>query len=738
MMGYKALLLSTVLTCFAGSQALAQDAAGGTNAPAPDAPPKAAVEAAEPQRSGSGLEEILVTATRREERLQDIPVTVTAITAKSIESAGVLDTRSLTQVVPGFFGGRAAGGYQPIIRGVGSSSVSIGDEPNVATYVDGVYQGDAYTAWTDLVEIERVEVLRGPQGTVFGRNATGGLINVITPEPSFDARGRITGRAGTMRNSAQEYDVRTYLTTGLSDTVAIDFAGMYLDTDGYVDDLVRGGGIGERRLIDLRSKLLFQPSDRAKIILTAEFRDMNSSSNVYQPYENNTAGRRFPGVIVPTEPWQNSTDTRSQLNIQRYSLALRTQFEFDGFNLETTTGWMDNKTVQNTDSDSSNITLSAFLYSFPGAETNLWNQEVRLLSTGSGPLQWIVGGYAFHLSASAGFKLMNTAGPGLPVTFTHFTPEVQTDSYSGFAEGTYEITDSFFLTLGGRYTSEKRQFRQQLNGVLIFPQTAESTFDKFTYRAALRYNFAEDANIYASYGTGFKSGVFNMVGTSPFAVNPETIKAYEVGMKADPLHWLRTNLSFFFYDYSDLQVQARDPIGPGYVLQNAANAEIYGGEFEVTAAVTDNLHLRGALAYNHGEYTSFPAAQTFTPRPDGGNIVAPQDVSGNRITRTPRVTANLGFDWGQDLHGGRLKIGGNIFHSSRVFFDFANYASQDPYLLASGDISWTTADERWRFSLWATNITNADVYQEVRPGALTTDTIFEMPRRIGIGAEVKF
>jgi len=215
---------------------------------------------------------------------------------------------------------------------------------------------------------------------------------VITPEPSFDARGRITGRAGTMRNSAQEYDVRTYLTTGLSDTVAIDFAGMYLDTDGYVDDLVRGGGIGERRLIDLRSKLLFQPSDRAKIILTAEFRDMNSSSNVYQPYENNTAGRRFPGVIVPTEPWQNSTDTRSQLNIQRYSLALRTQFEFDGFNLETTTGWMDNKTVQNTDSDSSNITLSAFLYSFPGAETNLWNQEVRLLSTGSGPLQWIVGG----------------------------------------------------------------------------------------------------------------------------------------------------------------------------------------------------------------------------------------------------------------------------------------------------------------------------------------------------------
>src|SRR6476620_8479682 len=214
----------------------------------PANPPVGSAPAAagDTQQAG-GLEDIVVTATRREERLQDVPVTVTAITAQSLAVADVATVRDLTQVIPGFVGSRNAGVFQPVIRGVGSTGISTGDEPNVATYIDGVYQPETGANWIDLVEVERVEVLRGPQGTVFGRNATGGLINIITPDPSFDTRGRVSARYGRLRNDAGQADVRAYVTGGLNETVAADFAGLYRNTDGYIVDLFRGGHVGDVR-----------------------------------------------------------------------------------------------------------------------------------------------------------------------------------------------------------------------------------------------------------------------------------------------------------------------------------------------------------------------------------------------------------------------------------------------------------------------------------------------------------
>ena len=180
-----------------------------------------AAPAAAAQRNEGGIADIVVTATRREERLQKIPVTVTAVSGEALQASGVLDTRQLTQVVPGLVGSRNAGVNQPVIRGVGSGGV-VGDESNIATYIDGVYQPDPWTTNLDLVEIQRVEVLRGPQGTLFGRNATGGLINIITPDPSFDFHGHVAAMAGVLRG-AGDYDLRGYVTGGLSDKFAIDF-----------------------------------------------------------------------------------------------------------------------------------------------------------------------------------------------------------------------------------------------------------------------------------------------------------------------------------------------------------------------------------------------------------------------------------------------------------------------------------------------------------------------------------
>lgn len=703
----------------------------------PSNPPETAAQEQTTTSSG-GLEDIVVTATRREERLQDIPVAVTAVTGDSIATAGIQDIRSLTQVVPGFFGGKNIGLFLPVIRGVGSSSVSAADEANVATYIDGVYQPDPFSTYVDLAEVERVEVLRGPQGTVFGRNATGGLINIITPDPSFDARGSLSGRLGFLRNNSMDYDIRGYATGGLSDTLAMDISGVYRKTEDYMLDLVRGGKLGGIEVVNVRSKLLWQPSDNARIVLTGEITDQNSTTNATQPLNDNTAGRRFAGVILPTGPWQTSVDSLPQLDFRRYNLALRTKFELGAVNLETTSGYMHNKTLQSTDSDASNILLGIVSATEPDITTESFSQEIRLLSANPGRFQWLLGAYGFWLDASAGIRITSRpGGPGTTQTSTLLSPELATESYSGFGEGTYEIVDKLFLTGGLRYTWEKRKFTQVVNGNNLFGETSQS-FDRVTYRIALRYEFADDANVYASYGTGYKSGVYNYTSTTPTAVAPETIDSFEVGIKADPLSWLRTNLSLYYYDYQNLQVLARAPTGNTFILQNAASAEVYGGELELTAAVTDDLIIRASGAFTHADYKDFPLAQGFIPLPTGGNTPVSEDASGNQMTRSPRTSFNLGFNWGRDIGSGRIGVSGNFYHSSRVYFDFANRFSQKPYSLLSGELSWTAPDENLRFTLWATNLTNEKVFREIRNGPLTTDVTYETPRRVGVGASVKF
>lgn len=724
-------LMSTV-ACLMSTPAMAEGQA--THDPAV-APVETAAEASIQDTNG-GLEEIVVTATRRTERLQDIPVTVTAVTGSTISEAGITELRSLTQVVPAFTGSRNMGVSQPGIRGVSSSGLSVGDESNVATYIDGIYQADPWSTFLELVEVERVEVLRGPQGTVFGRNATGGLINVITPDPSFKSRGRIAARLGRTRNKANDLDVRSYLTGGLTDKVAMDFAGLYRENGAYIKDLVRGGHIGDERVVNLRSKLLFQPSEAAKIVVTGEYADQNSSRNASQPHHDNAAGRAFSGVIIPAGPWQASLNFKPIQNYERYNLALQTHFDLGGLGLETSTGYMHTDVLQYTDSDATNINLGS-IYLPMSVETI--SQEVRLLSSSAGPLKWILGAYAFYLNGSMDADIRTAPNPSVPLSLLALRPEIKTTSFAGFAEGTYELTNSLFLTLGGRFTTEKREFQQEVNGNRLFAPSfvTKKTFDKWTYRVAVRYNFAPDANVYASYGTGFKSGVFNALGTSPGAVNPETISAAEIGLKMDPLTWLRTNLAIYHYDYKDLQVQARNSQNT-VVLQNAANATIYGGELEVTAAATDDLNIRASAAYTHGEYDRFIGAQNFIPLPQGGNREVRGDVSGNNIVRAPRYTFNLGFDWAQRLAGGKVQLAGNIFRSAKVYYDPLNLVFQKAYTLASGEISWTTPGETLRISLWAKNIINAKVAQQIRVGVFGNDLFYEQPRRIGVGAEYRF
>ena len=699
------------------TQAFAQEAAAGAT-----------------DQASAGLEDIVVTATRREERLQQIPVSVTAITAKNLGSTGITDVRSLTAIVPGFNGGRNFGVSQPVIRGVGSAGTSPGDESNVAVYIDGIYQTNPYTTLLELVEVERVEVLRGPQGTIFGRNATGGLINIITPDPSYNLKGHVGVRAGLIKGR-DDLDLRGYVTGGLTDKVAIDFSGLYRRNGGYITDLVNGGRLGQSRVGDLRSKLMIEPAEGSKIVLTVGYADSkDNQANAVQPYLGNTRGALFPGNILPTKPWQAALNIVPVLAFKRYSVSLRTNFELGIANLETTTAYQKSDVDQKSDSDASPIPLTRNTLHV-GSES--YSQEIRLLSSGNGPFKWIIGAYGFKQDVDATVNFFIQSSPTSAIVTNTLVPDVSATSYAGFAEGTYQLLERLFLTGGARYSWEKRTFATG-NGVMTIVPKQETTFNKWTYHGALRFELNRQLNLYASYSTGFKSGVYNAFGTSSTATKPETIEAVEFGIKADPLPWLRTNLSVFHYSYNDLQVQARATDGASYVLQNAASAKIKGGEIEVLAALNKHFNVRLASAYVHPIYSKFPLAQTYVPTGLGGNLIVTSDVSGNDMIRAPRWTVNLGADWTVPVANGDLVISGSIFHSAKVYHDFLNIAVQKPYTLLTSEIAWTNTDKTLRLSLWGTNLTNAKVFQQITPGPLGTYGSYEKPRRIGVGAQFNF
>lgn len=696
--------------------------------------PQAVAEQAEAPESL--IEDIVVTATRREARLQDVPVAVTAITGDSLAAADVSTLRTLTQIVPGFIGSRNMGVFQPVVRGVGSTGISIGDEPNIATYVDGVYQPESAANWIDLVEVERVEVLRGPQGTTFGRNATGGLINVITPDPSFDFRGKASARVGRMRNDAGDYDARFYVTGPLSDNVAVDLASLYRKNEGYIKDLVRGGGLGDQQVIDVRSKLLLRPEDNIKIVLTGEFFDQDSTTNSPQPLNGQTLGRSFPGAIIPTDAWQASLTRVPRLDLRRWTAALHASIDLGSVNLESTSGFLNLRWFQETDGDASNIDISNFPADF---FVESGSSELKLSSANPGPFQWLLGGYFYQFGGHAVLAPFSTRTPPSPLVGPFLQPELAGRSFAGFADGTYEVAAGFFVNLGGRYTTEKRDFTQVLAGTTVVDDV-DVTFNKFNYKVGLRYEISPRTSVYAMHSTAFKSGVYNMAATASTPVRPEEIEAYEAGLKSDPLPWLRVNLAAYYYDYQNLQLQAKAANSPAYILQNAANAEIYGGELETFVSVLDGLKLRAALAYTHARYQDFTAAQGFIPLSDGSNQVVTVDASGNVMTRAPKWSGNVGADYTGELGGGELGASANVSFSSRVYYDFLNLKSfsQPSYALANASVSWTPSSENWKASLWVTNLTNEKVLQTVRPGAFSTDGFYEQPRKIGVSFEVRF
>lgn len=338
-------------------------------------------------------------------------------------------------------------------------------------------------------------------------------------------------------------------------------------------------------------------------------------------------------------------------------------------------------------------------------------------------------------------------------TITRFTPKLGTDSYAYYAQGTYQFSPEWSLTLGGRYTREKKTFNTKVGVTTFTTLSSNDTFKKFTPVGILKYQPRDDLNFYAKAGKAFKSGIINSSATTVLAlkaVNPENLTQYEVGMKSDLSSSVRLNVAAYYTDYKDLQSTARDPATSTSLLQNAGGAEIYGVEAEAYWRPMDNLNIRLGVSALHGEYTDFPGAQVIIPVTSidpiatanqcvlgtgvlvGGNRAPFCDATGNKIIRTPFFTASLGGDYTIPLDSGEVVISGNIYHQGKSYWDVGNRVVEPKKLLVNAQVAWKSASDKFGVTLWGENLTNETHRLTASISPFGDNQVIAKPRTYGI------
>lgn len=719
----RALLLGSAMACAVPTQAFAQETppaptdaqVPGSNEPVPAAR----------QQEETGGEDLIITAQRREERLQDVPAAITAFSGNQLERLGIEGTKELSQVTPGLNFTQSVFSPQPTIRGIGTRGVGAGDESVVPVYIDGVYVSFLAASDMQFNNIERIEVLKGPQGALLGRNATGGAINVITKMPHKG----LTGRASLSYGSYNEVIGKAYVAGG-TERFAGDIAFYGVRDDGYIRDRLRNDTYGSLDNYSVRSKVVFRPSDAVELRLTAGYTDnKETTGEAYRLPNGNTVGARVPGNPVTTRAYEAALSYRPYNDLRSKTAGFTGIFRFDPFDVTAVTGYADHRLKIKADSDGTPLELATLTY--VQRSENIY-QEVYATSNNDGAFNWIVGGTYFHDTSGAPNGSMTLNRPvslagvigAQSVSLTR--GRVDTDAFALYGQGTLKFGDAWTLTLGGRYSNETKKFASRVGTTTILNLSGEKTFQDFSPTGSLQYQPNPHLNIYAKIGRAFKSGLFNASAATVVAatpVDPEKVTQYEVGVKSDPTSWLRLNLSSYYTDYKGLQSNVRDPVTLSSLLQNAGGADIYGIEGEAFVRAADNLNLRFGMSLIKGEYKDFSAALVYLPQTTvnpppatpcvlgsgplvGGNRSAFCDVTGNKIIRTPFVTANVGFDYTADTDAGKVLFTGNAYYKGKSYWDTLNYFPEPGVWLINADVTWTLPNERVSFSVWGENLAN--------------------------------
>ncbi|AJR25015.1 MULTISPECIES: TonB-dependent receptor [Sphingobium] len=730
---------------------------------------------------------IVVTAQRREERLQDVPVAVTAFD-KDLFSVGGLG-RSANEVlnyVPNASAGTQQHGRPRWwIRGVGAGQQQLDLANPVGFYLDDVYISNSSATGLPLFDLERVEVLRGPQGTLWGKNTTGGAVNIISKRPSLNGQddNYVKLEYGSFDNKIAEGGIGTTL---VDDKLAARVSFRFDDRGGRFDNLYTGNKSNEIKDNVIRGQLLAKPTDNLQALLSVHYRDYDTNGTYWTTASYLPSGVVRNGYAPSTDINDISTNAPEYSRNKQFGGSLHVDWDLGNAALTWIAGYERFTTRGAGDTDYTPLEISR---SYTQARSSQWTQELRLASSGEDRLSWIVGAFYFNekiRSNAFSATLPQGAVPAQAITptgpalaFSNTAYRHKAESGAVFGSTTFRFTDALKLTLGGRWTRETKtldfdrraspaattpgavftwsnyaqwwnSYTGSIGGAGTFSNDLKRTWDAFTYDVTPSWNIDRDNLVYAKFSHGVKSGGFNTAATLPVAltaVRPEKLDAYEIGYKSSWFDGLLTfNATAFHYDYKDVQVNVVGP-NPGAVggatvsyLQNAAKAKVDGAEFELALAPVEGLKFNAALGLLDTKYTRFIVQNSTT------------SLAGARFVRSPKVTLNVGGSYRFPLAElGTLELAADARYQSRQYYyvtpqDTVNryYLAQKPYTLTNIRATYTTPDEKLSVTGFVNNLFDVRYLNHSLPAAnaaqgVTGDTVaWADPRTAGVAALFRF
>lgn len=743
--------------------------------------------------------EIIVTAQRRAEASVDVPITVTTLDPERLTTANVnqlSDTVRLTTALRFDSQGPAV---QPTIRGIGTAVTTSGGGPNVGIYVDGFFTANTYVNDFQLMKVENIQVLKGPQGTLFGRNTTGGAILVTTADPSMEPSAEVAASYG--RFNAMK--MQGYATTGLTDNIAMDIEGVFQNGDSFKTNLLNEDDtIGEYENWSVRTGLKIEISPTVSAVFRyihsqtddpvsqlvnayvdrddqAEFFSQVSPAGQAIYGRSSSAGQPLVYFYAPSGTYVTAPDDvvmNDRIGFQNNSDSVQATVKADlGFaDLTSYTQYRRDYSPYYGDLDA---TALPFFNLFVGVEDDTVSQEFLLTSKPGSRLQWTTGANYFTIEDTWDVGASLGGAPFMPFGGS----STRTTSYALFLDGTYDLTDKLSLTAGVRYSYDEvtdayfltnpfTAFYTGPDGSIIpvnpavtppgsaIP-TEDIDHDQLTPRFVLSYKPTDDSSIYASYTRGYKAGILNVGGLSQVPVKPEKISAYEIGYKYDD-RILAFDLAGYVYNYRDLQFSSYQ--NGAAQIRNAQSSDIYGLEAQVRYRATDTVMLYGGLGWTHAEYDSFenapyynycdpslvfnpllPDSHACVPIAMGGSgpgalTQVTRDASGLQMQRSPEYTANLGASYDMDLAGGVLTLSGNLYFSSSFYFDANEQFKQGGYEVLTLRAQWVDPSERYTITVFGDNVTDERYQTQVLFSTLGIASVWNAPASYGVTVSAKF
>ena len=703
------------------------------------------------QDSQPVFEEVLVTAEKRSESLQDLSQAITVLTGEDLDTRQVTSFVDLSAIAPGVNIAKNEGFKTVItIRGVGNeANQNAIANPSVSYHLDGIYVASPFALQTDFLDLERIEVLRGPQGTLFGQNSTGGAINVVTTAPSMDSS---FGKADLTLGDYGLIKARAAYNLPLSDTLAVRASIISNKRDGFTDNLTLGQDLDDANSLSARVRVLYEPSDNFRANFTAQY------------FDEDRNGAAQKGLLDPTpgaRKLRQNSIAEYELESQLYSAVL--EWDFEKFSVKSLTSYQDDDILIRRDNDRNDLDFLPPFAQLPSSydpETNKQTtitQEVNLVSSEPlfGKLDWVAG--VFYLDTDVEISILERLDFGFDGTFDPFTIETiyayggdvgfisdskpERDSTSVYGQGTWNLSETWRTVFGLRYTEDEvyssvtNYYGREGTDVL------EIKSDKVTGRLVVEHDINDSTMLFGSFTKGFKPGGSNLTyGTeaviAPIVVlpifNEEIVNAYEIGLKTDLADGrIRLNAAAFYYDYNNLQYQATDPEVFNGGVGNIPESEIFGAELEFSAFLSDSLILDARMAWLDTEITSDHLALDNVQSEAAGNALLGQgfdlfsdeiqiaradqiqNVNGNELAKTPSFTGNLSLNWTKELEAwGEMRS--TLQYTYRGDFKHRIFNNADTDIVPSYDVLdlvvgfYPGAGESWHVELVAKNLTDED------------------------------